>query len=167
MEKNKFYIILHNVRSAYNVGAIFRTADGVGVDHVFLTGYTPTPPDGTRAYTTKPERMILKTALGAHEHIPWTKYDDVNDAFSEAKKYNMEIVALEQCEHSVNYKEYNTDRGIALVVGNEPVGIDKETLKKCDTMIDIPMRGKKKSLNVSVAAGIALYELFDIVKKHS
>ncbi|PID51950.1 MAG: RNA methyltransferase [Candidatus Moraniibacteriota bacterium] len=164
MKKN-FYLILHNIRSAYNVGAIFRTADGAGVDHVYLTGYTPTPPDGTRAYTTKPERMIIKTALSAHEHVSWSKYDDIDDVFSDIrKKGDVSIVALEQGEYSINYKQYVTDKNIALILGNEPVGIDEETLAKCDTMIDIPMRGSKKSLNVSVAAGIAMYELIDKVK---
>ncbi len=161
MTQKKRYLILHNIRSAYNVGAIFRTADGAGVDHIYLTGYTPIPPDGTRVYTTKPERMIIKTALGAHEYIPWSKRDDFDAAIDDIhSKGACEIVALEQGDGSINYKEYTPDKNIALVLGNEPVGIDAETLAKCDTMIDIPMRGRKKSLNVSVAAGIAMYELF-------
>ena len=166
MSKKKFYLVLHNVRSAYNVGAIFRTADGAGVDHIYLTGYTPTPPDGTQAYTTKPERMIIKTALGAHEYVAWSKFDDIDDAFSDIKNNtgNVSVVALEQGDESVSYKEYFTDDSVALVLGNEPVGIDEETLQKCDIMIDIPMRGGKKSLNVSVAAGVAMYELMDKVK---
>lgn len=163
MKKN-FYLILHNIRSAYNVGAIFRTADGAGVDHIYLTGYTPAPPDGTRVYTTKPERMIIKTALGAQEYMQWSKNDDFDAVVDELKKDACEIVALEQGDESVNYKEYSAKNNVALVLGNEPVGIDDAALEKCDTMIDIPMRGEKQSLNVSVAAGVAMYELIDKVK---
>lgn len=165
MSEKKFCLILHNIRSAYNVGAIFRTADGAGVDHIYLSGYTPHPPDGTRAYTTKPERMIIKTALGAHDYIPWTKNEDFSEVVNLLKKEDCEIVALEQGEKSVYYKDFTSKKNIALVLGNEPVGIDDGALEMCDTMIDIPMRGKKQSLNVSVAAGIAIYELIDQIKK--
>lgn len=164
MLKKKFYLVLHNVRSAYNVGAIFRTADGAGVDHIYLTGYTPTPPDGTRSYTTKPERMIIKTALGAIDSVPWSQYNDFDAVLEQIKKDDVAIVALEQNEKSINYKDFLLDKSIALILGNEPVGIDEKTLSKCDIMVDIPMRGEKKSLNVSVAAGIAVYELIDKVK---
>ncbi len=160
----KFYLILHNIRSAYNVGAVFRTADGAGVDKIYLTGYTPTPPDGTEIYTTKPERKIIKTSLGAVDYVRWDRYEKVEDLVTKLKKKDVEIVALEQGEKSVDYKKFETDKSIALVLGNEPVGIDEQTLSLCDTMIDIPMRGKKQSLNVSVAAGIAMYELIDKVK---
>ncbi|MFA5986312.1 MAG: RNA methyltransferase [Parcubacteria group bacterium] len=159
MKEKKFYLVLHNVRSAYNVGAIFRTADGAGVDHIYLTGYTPAPPDGTRIYTTKPERMIIKTALGANEYVSWSQHHDFADVATELKKGSVTIVALEQGERSIDFRSYKPVGNIALVLGNEPVGIDEETLARCDVMIDIPMYGQKKSLNVSVAAGIALYAL--------
>lgn len=161
----KLYLILHNIRSAYNVGAVFRSADGVGVEHIYLTGYTPSPPDGTKAYTTKPERKIIKTALGAIDYVDWTKNENVEEIIKELKKKNTEIVALEQTKNSIDYKSFKPKRDTALVLGNEPVGIDEQTLSFCDTMIDIPMRGKKKSLNVSVAAGIAMYELADKLLK--
>jgi len=162
--QKQFYLILHNIRSAYNVGAIFRTADGAGVNHIYLTGYTPTPPDGSQIYTTKPERKIIKTALGAIEHVDWSSHDVIDGVLETLKKDSIQIVALEQGDNSVNYKKFKTDRSIALVLGNEPVGIDERTLALCDIMIDIPMRGHKQSLNVSVAAGIAIYELIDVVK---
>jgi tRNA G18 (ribose-2'-O)-methylase SpoU len=161
---NKFYLILHNIRSAYNVGAIFRTADGVGVDHIYLTGYTPLPPDGTQLYTTKPERMIIKTALGAIDYVSWSGHKNIEDVVGKLHKNNTQIVALEQGKNSVDYKQFIANKSIALILGNEPVGIDEQTLELCDTMIDIPMRGQKNSLNVSVAAGIAMYELIDKVK---
>jgi tRNA G18 (ribose-2'-O)-methylase SpoU len=161
---NKFYLILHNIRSAYNVGAIFRTADGAGVDHIYLTGYTPLPPDGSQIYTTKPERMIIKTALGAIDYVSWSGHKNIEDVVDKLHKNNTQIVALEQGKNSVDYKQFIADKSIALILGNEPVGIDEHTLELCDTIIDIPMRGQKNSLNVSVAAGIAMYELIDKVK---
>ena len=160
-QKFKLYLILHNIRSAYNVGAIFRTADGVGVEHIYLTGYTPSPPDGIKAYTTKPERKIIKTALGAIDYVNWTKNENVEEIVKKLKEKDVEMVALEQAKSSIDYKSFKPKADIALVLGNEPVGIDEQTLSYCDTIIDIPMRGRKKSLNVSVAAGIAMYELFD------
>lgn len=157
--KKEFNLILHNVRSALNVGAIFRTADGCGVNHIYLTGYTPTPPDGSRPFTTKPERKLIKTALGAHEFVSWSKVENVNDVFDDLKNKDFQIVALEQGEGSIDYQDFKPGSSLALVLGNEPEGIDEETLAKCDIMIDIPMKGQKKSLNVSVAAGIAMYEI--------
>lgn len=159
MKEKKFYLVLHNVRSAYNVGAVFRTADGAGVDHIYLTGYTPAPPDGTRLYTTKPERMIIKTALGAHEYVSWSQHVDFADVAHDLKAQKVQIVALEQGEHSIDYRSYKPLGDVALILGNEPVGIDPLTLAYCDAMVEIPMRGQKQSLNVSVAAGIAMYEL--------
>lgn len=159
MKEKSIYLVLHNIRSAYNVGAIFRTADGAGIKHIYLTGYTPAPPDGTRLYTTKPERMIIKTALGANDFVPWSQHLNFSDVVAELKKDHVTIVALEQGEHSVDFRSYDPAGDIALVLGNEPVGIDEETLAQCDVMIDIPMYGQKKSLNVSVAAGIAMYGL--------
>ncbi len=157
--KKEFNLILHNVRSAHNVGAIFRTADGCGVNHIYLTGYTPTPPDGSRPFTTKPERKLIKTALGSHEFVAWSKFENADEVFEDLKKRNFQIVALEQGDGSIDYKKFKPEFPLALVLGNEPVGIDEETLAKCDIMVDIPMRGQKKSLNVSVAAGIAMYEI--------
>lgn len=158
-KEKKLYLVLHNVRSAYNVGAIFRTADGAGVDHIYLTGYTPMPPDGSQIYTTKPERMIIKTALGAHEYVAWSKHEDFVEVADQLHEGGVQIVALEQGEGSIDYRDYIYDGDVALVLGNEPVGIDAQALKHCDAMIEIPMLGQKKSLNVSVAAGIALYAL--------
>lgn len=159
----EFCLILHNIRSAHNVGAIFRTADGCGVSHIYLTGYTPTPPDGTRPFTTKPERALIKTALGAQDFVKWSKVENVDEVFHDLKKRNFQIVALEQTEKSIDYKNFQPVFPLALVLGNEPEGIDEITLQKCDVAIDIPMRGQKKSLNVSVASGIAMYEIFSKV----
>lgn len=155
------FLILHNVRSAYNVGAIFRTADGVGVSHIYLSGYTPTPPDGSRPFTTKPERMVIKTALGAHTTVAWSHHATFEDVVAIVRAVDARIVALEQTPQSVDYRTYRPDGPTALVLGNEPVGIDPAHVALCDVAIDIPMYGQKTSLNVSVAAGIALYALRD------
>lgn len=160
MEKELF-LILHNIRSAYNVGSIFRTADAVGVKKIFLTGYTPTPFvfKGKALHQTKAEKMLAKTALGAQAHVKWERHDDIFCLINELKSKGIKIVALEQSKESVDYRDFSSDFFVALIAGNEPVGIESEVLDVCDHAIEIPMRGKKKSLNVSVAAGIAAYEL--------
>ncbi len=162
----KLYFILHNLRSAYNVGSIFRTADGVGVAQIYLTGYTMTPFDGSRPYETKPERMLGKTALGADKTVPWEKCEDIAQIMTQLRGEGVEIVALEQTAQSVDYAEFvpsADSSGVALILGNEPVGIDEEALALADSAIEIPMRGEKKSLNVSVAAGVAGYQIAQIL----
>ncbi len=154
-----FSLILHNVRSAYNVGAIFRTADGAGVKHIYISGYTPTPPDGSRPFTTKPERMVIKTALGAQETVSWSQHETFEDVVALLRADGVQIVALEQTPQSVDYRVYYPSGPMAVVLGNEPAGLDPEHIALCDAAIEIPMYGQKTSLNVSVAAGIALYAL--------
>ncbi len=160
--KNKFYLILHRIRSAYNVGAMFRTADGLGVDKIFLTGFTPTPSAKEYLFQTKAEKMLSKTALGADKYVKWEKYQNISVLIKKLKKQRVKIIALEQDDKSIDYKKFKSKFPLALLVGNEPRGIDKRILKKCDEIIEIPMKGKKKSLNVTVALGVAGYE---IIKK--
>lgn len=162
--KKQFFLVLHNIRSAYNVGSIFRTADGAGAAKIFLTGYTPAPAGGNSSgknpiYVSRAQKMISKTALGAEKNIPWEKAKNISRLLKELKKERVRIVALEQNEKSIDYREAKLDSPTALIVGNELKGIDKKILAKCDTVIEIPMRGKKNSLNVSVALGIAAYEV--------
>lgn len=151
-------LILHNIRSAHNVGSIFRTADATGVSHIYFTGYTPRPYDGSLPYTTKPERGIIKTALGAQEYIPWSSHESIDDLIVDLKDEGVRIVALEQSHKSIDYRDYKIDKS-AIILGNEPKGVDQDILAKCDDIMEIPMYGKKQSLNVSVAVGVALYEL--------
>lgn len=129
----------------YNVGSIFRTADAAGVAKIYLTGYTPDP--------------ASKTALSAEKYVPWEKYLDISRLISNLRKEKVQIIALEQSKNSRDYKKFRPRFPMALILGNEVRGISKNILKKCDKIIQIPMRGKKESLNVSVAAGIALFEL--------
>lgn len=159
MGNKKVYLILHNIRSAYNVGSIFRTADGVGAFKVYLTGYTPAPYGGKKILMHQAEKMIAKTALGAEKHILWEKTKDIGKLIQKLKKEGVRIVAVEQSKSSVDYKKFRPKFPLALVLGNEVRGIDKKILKQCDAAIEIPMRGKKESLNVAVAAGIVMYEL--------
>lgn len=161
-----FAVILHNIRSAYNVGAMFRSADGAGVEKIYLTGYSASPYAGERVngsggpYPTKAERELAKTALGAEKNIVWAKKPRPGLLLKQLKKEGFEIVALEQSGESADYRTYKP-RGtrVALLAGNEVRGLNKKILGQCDKIISIPMRGKKESLNVSVAFGIACFEI--------
>ncbi len=155
----KFYLILHRIRSAYNVGSMFRTADGMGVDKIYLTGFTPNPSSKPYILQSKAEKMLSKTALGADQYVAWEKKRNISQVIEKLKKDKFQIVALEQDEKAIDYKKFIPSSKIALIVGNEPRGLDKRILKKCDIIIEIPMRGKKKSLNVAVAMGVAGFNL--------
>lgn len=157
MTKRKIFIILHNIRSLHNVGAIFRTADGAGIDKIYLTGYTPTPID----VFGKTRKEIRKTALGAENYVKWEKIKDVGKLIARLKKDGVFVVAVEQGAGVINYKKFNprADKPLALIFGNEVRGLSNNILKKCDKTIEIPMLGKKESLNVSVAVGIVIYSL--------
>ena len=157
----QLYLILHDIRSAYNVGAIFRTADGAGVSKIFITGYTPIPAQQGKMYLTQAEKMIAKTALGAENMIPWEQSESLNEVLKKLKKENISIVALEKTAQAIDINSFKSSSQIALIVGNEVDGVAKETLDQCDAVVSIAMRGKKESLNVSVAAGIAMYKLLD------
>lgn len=163
MEK-KFFIIVHNVRSAYNVGSIFRTADGAGATKIYLTGYTPAPASGNNSnkkplYLTQAQKMIAKTALGAEKSVLWEKTKNISRLIKKLKKEDTRIVAVEQSERSIDYHKFNPTPAVAIILGNEVRGINQRILDQCDAVIEIPMRGRKKSLNVSVALGIAAYEI--------
>ena len=147
--EREIYLILDNIRSRENVGSIFRTADGAGVKKIFLCGITPTPPHS----------KISKSSLGAETFVPWEYYKDTWRLLKDLKTCNMQLVALEQTKNSKNIFGFKPKFPMALVLGNEVRGISHKILKYCDKKISIPMYGKKESLNVSVAAGVALYQL--------
>ena len=154
------YVLLHNIRSAHNVGSIFRTADALAVSRIFITGYTPTPFDRFG----RPVKEIAKTALGAELSIPW-EYAKKPDRFLRSMKdIRVEIVGIEQDDRALNYKDYkevNSEQGVLIVVGNEVRGMSKGLRGRCDTLVEIPMYGKKESLNVGVAFGVVLFRMFD------
>ncbi len=149
MTKQEIYIVLDNIRSRENVGSIFRTADAAGVSKIYLCGITPIPP----------HEKISKTALGAETWVPWEYCKETWRLLAKLKKEGINIVALEQTKESVNLFKFKTKFLAALVLGNEVKGLSPKILKYCDKKISIPMYGKKESLNVSVAAGVALYNL--------
>ena len=147
----KLTVIVHDVRSILNVGAIFRTADAVGAGMIWLTGYTPGP-------DTHPDKLA-KTALGAQLTVSWGRVRRGGDLIRSLKREDVTIVALEQARKSIDYREFRPKFPMALIVGNEVKGIQNMSHNLVDACIEIPMRGKKESLNVAVALGIALYEL--------
>lgn len=159
-------LILDNIRSAHNVGALFRTADGAGVERLYLVGITPRPPKN-ELYLTDAEKTLRKTALGAEEHVSWQAVKTIGPILKKLKKEGYAVVALEQAEGSIDYRSWHVPKHgkVALIVGNEVDGVDEKVLGRCDTIIELPMRGKKNSLNVSVAAGIALYHLSATMEK--
>lgn len=147
------YVILHNVRSAHNVGSIFRTADGAGVTKLFLTGYTPAPID--RFGRTVDQ--INKTSLGATETVLWEQVDDIDVVIERLRAEGVTIVAVEQHARSIAYTTYKVPPAVAYIFGNEIDGVPGAICDAADAVIDIPMRGKKESLNVGVAAGVILF----------
>jgi 23S rRNA (guanosine2251-2'-O)-methyltransferase len=147
--KKSFYLILDNIRSLYNVGAIFRTADAAGIDKIYLCGITGTPTSD----------KAKKTSLGAEESVEWEYAKQTWRVIKDLKKQGFQIAALELAKDSIDYTKFKPKFPVALIVGNEVKGISKNTLKRADVIIHLPMKGKKESLNVSVAAGIAVYEI--------
>ncbi len=147
------YIILEDIRSAYNVGAIFRTADASGVAKVFLVGYTPAPIDRFG----RAQAEIKKTSLGASETMPWEKVESMSELIAQLKNEGVTVVAVELAEGSVSLKGFVEPENVAYVVGNEVDGVAKDTLAQADVIVELPMLGQKESLNVSVTTGIVLY----------
>ena len=150
-------LILNDIRSVINTGAIFRTADAIGISKIYLTGYTPAPVDRFQ----RKRSDFAKTALGAEENVAWELFKDADNLLDNLKEDDYTTVALEQSENSVDYKKIELGNKVAVIVGNEVRGIPEELLNKCDVIAEIPMLGQKESLNVSVAAGVFLFRLFD------
>ena len=145
----KFYVICDNIRSLENIGSIFRTADALAVDKIFLTGICGQPP----------HPKISKTALGSEKNIPWEHYWQIWRLIDKLKKEKISIIALEQTKKSLPYTQFKPKFPLALVIGNEIKGVSLSVLKRADQVIHLPMLGQKESLNVAVAFGIAGYYL--------
>lgn len=148
-------VLLHNIRSTHNVGSVFRTADAAGVSRVYLTGYTPTPTDRFG----RARKDIAKTALGAEQFLPWEHYASPSRLISKLKKGGWYIVGVEQDTQARDYRRFKLKGKTLFILGNEVAGISKDIRKRCDSLIEIPMHGRKESLNVSVAAGIILFHV--------
>ena len=147
-------VLLHNIRSAHNVGSIFRTSDAAGVSRVFLSGYTPLPLDRFG----RARKDIAKTALGAERTVPWEHKKSPLPVISDLRAQGWRIISVEQTSTALPYTEMRREGKTLFIFGNEVRGISKSLIEKSDAVVEIPMRGKKESLNVSVAAGIILFE---------
>jgi tRNA G18 (ribose-2'-O)-methylase SpoU len=150
-----FILIAPDIRSAHNVGALFRTADGCGVDYIYLVGYTPQPP--------RPD--IAKVALGADTWVPWEHKKSLIRLVKSLQKSGVYVVALEKTADSVEIDKSEFTGPLALIVGNEVDGVPASVLRLVDKVVHIPMHGQKESLNVSVAAGIAMYVIGSSIAK--
>ncbi len=149
-QKTPIVVILENIRSAYNVGSVFRTADAFLLEAIYICGYTAVPP----------HKEIKKTALGAEESVAWKHFAGVNEAITELKGEGYKLYAVEQAGHSFPLQEVGYEgEKLAVVFGNEVSGVEVSTIEQCDGCIEIPQSGMKHSLNVSVAAGVVLWEL--------
>jgi tRNA G18 (ribose-2'-O)-methylase SpoU len=143
------HIILDNLRSAFNVGSIIRTADCARVEQIHFCGYTAHPPNP----------KLQKTALGTIDYVPWTSHASAIEAIQEMKDHSIPVIALETTNRSVSLWDFTFPPSCALIVGNEALGVAVECLKTADAILEIPMIGFKNSINVAVALGIALYEI--------
>ena len=142
-----FVVVLNNIRSLYNVGAIFRTGDGAGVGKIWICGITGHPPN----------TMIAKTALDAQDHVPWEYREDIHSLLEELKGQGYQIVMLEQTEESCSYQDFKPQAPVCLVLGNEIEGVGQDISFHCDAAVEIEMAGIKNSLNVAVAFVIIAY----------
>jgi 23S rRNA (guanosine2251-2'-O)-methyltransferase len=150
-EKIPVIAVLENVRSAYNVGSVFRTADAFLLEGIYICGYTAYPP----------HKEIRKTALGADETVHWKHFKEVKSAIDELRDVGYRIFAVEQAENSIKLHalSFKPEEKIAVIFGNEVTGVEQSTIALCDGCIEIPQLGMKHSLNISVAAGIVLWEI--------
>lgn len=150
-EKTPIIAILENIRSAYNVGSVFRTADAFLLEKIILIGYTACPP----------HKEIKKTALGAEDVVAWQHFDKISEAIQCLKIDGYKVYAVEQVEQSVSLEklQINSTEKIAVIFGNEVNGVEQETIGQCDGYIEIPQLGMKHSLNIATAAGVVLWEL--------
>lgn len=154
----KVILVLHDIRSNHNVGSLFRTADCVGVSQIILSGYTPAPIDKFN----RPVKEIAKTALGAEKSVPWQSEKYIEEILKRLKSEGFKIIAIEQSENSVDYKTVKIEEDTVVILGNEVLGVSPDILKLCDAVVEIPMKGEKESLNVSVAGAIALFRILGV-----
>lgn len=155
----KIIAVLHNIRSIHNVASIFRTADGAGVEKIYLCGITPSPLDRFG----KIRKQFRKVSLGAEKYMPWEKVKSTAILIKKLKKEDYKILAVEQSKNSIQYHKlpsaYRLAPKTCLIVGNEIRGLPQNILKISDKILEIPMNGEKESLNVAVAFGIVVYRL--------
>ncbi len=149
IERYPIHVVLDNIRSAFNVGSIFRTSDAATVERLHLCGLTAYPPN------TK----LKKTALGAMDYVPWTYHDKTTGALAELKKTGIPIVAIEVADDAVSYPDFDWPKPVAVVFGHEVRGVHPDLMAQCDSVVKIPMFGFKNSVNVATAYGVIIYEI--------
>lgn len=154
-KKHDIVLILDNLRSVQNVASIFRVADCAGVLKIYLVGTSPTPIDKFNRL----RKDFIKISLGSESTVSYEYFKTIDGPIKKLKKDGFIIYALEQDKNSIHYKKEKYPKKLALVSGNEPYGIDKKTLKKCDKIVEIPQFGQKESLNVLVATSVVLFEI--------
>lgn len=149
--KTSVIAVLENIRSAYNVGSLFRTADAFLLESIYLTGYTAKPP----------HKEIRKTALGAEDSVEWAYFMSAGEAINQLKNNGYKVFAVEQVQHSLSLEKviFSPNEKIAVIFGNEVTGVEQETILLCDGCIEIPQIGMKHSLNIATAAGVVLWEI--------
>jgi 23S rRNA (guanosine2251-2'-O)-methyltransferase len=150
-EKAPIIIVLENIRSAYNVGSVFRTSDAFLIEAIYIIGYSARPP----------HKEIKKTALGAEETVEWKYFKTTTEAIEELKAKNYKVFAVEQATDSLLLQQvdFKKEEKLAVVFGNEVTGVEQSTIHLCDGCIEIPQLGMKHSLNIATAAGVVLWEL--------
>ncbi len=160
MVKNsiKLALVLHDLRSVQNVATLFRTADCAGVSKLFLVGTTPTPIDRFKRLRGD----FAKISLGAETTVPYEYVATIDELMEKFKEEGYQLVALEQSKESIDYKTFAPTGNVALMVGNEVSGVPHDVLTQCDQVIEIPMMGTKESLNVSIAAAVAVFRVMNI-----
>jgi 23S rRNA (guanosine2251-2'-O)-methyltransferase len=150
-EKVPVIVVLENIRSAYNVGSVFRTSDAFLIEAIYITGYSAKPP----------HKEIKKTALGAEETVTWKYFKTATEAIAELREQHFIVYAVEQAENSIELQnlDFTLSQKIAVVFGNEVTGVEQSTIHICDGCIEIPQLGMKHSLNIATAAGVVLWEI--------
>jgi 23S rRNA (guanosine2251-2'-O)-methyltransferase len=149
LPRRPIHIVLDNLRSAFNVGSIFRLADAARAAEVIPCGYTAHPP----------HHKLEQTSLGTTDSVPWRRFDDTVSALTDLKANGIQLVAVETARGASPYHHFEYSFPLALVLGNEALGVSEDALKMCDAVVEIPVFGYKNSINVATAAGIVLYEL--------
>lgn len=144
-----FCVLLNNIRSLHNVGSIFRSADGAGVEKIWLCGITGYPPQGG----------ITKASLGAEDYVPWEYRENGLSLLKELKSKGYQIILLEQVDGAISYNQFVPQAPVCLIIGNEISGVSEDLLKHCDVSVEIDMAGIKNSLNVAVAFGVMAYQI--------
>ena len=149
LNRTPVYVVLDNIRSALNVGAVFRTCDAALVEKLYLCGITAYPP----------HNKIPKTAIGATDVVPWEHHKSTVDVIKELKEKGVQIVSVEIAEGSVNYTDFKFEKPTAIVLGHEISGVSEEVMKLSDAIVEVPMLGRAHSLNIATTTGIVLYEV--------